>query len=177
MESIAGELHLGDLSFAPHQDPRFHPGKCARVQVGEEYLGVIGEIHPLVRENYRLPDTPVVMGELELDILVEHFSRLYEVEPLPSQPPVLEDLAIVVDERVPASGIADVIRETAGELLADLQLFDVYQGDQVGEGKKSLAYNLVYQHPRKTLTDKEVAAIRERIIKNLDKEFSAYLRR
>lgn len=177
VESIAGELHLGELAFTPHQDPRFHPGKCARVQVGEEYLGVIGEIHPLVRENYRLPDTPVVMGEFELDILVDHFSRLHEVKPLPSQPPVLEDLAIVVDEQVPASRIADMIRETAGDLLADMQLFDVYQGDQVGEGKKSLAYNLVYQHPRKTLTDQEVAAIRERIIKNLDKEFSAYLRR
>jgi phenylalanyl-tRNA synthetase beta chain len=107
---------------------------------------------------------------------VDLVSERYNVEPIPEQPPVLEDLAIVVGEEVPAVEVADLIRQTAGEILTDIRLFDVYRGAQIGENEKSLAYNLVYQHPERTLTDEEVRKVRESILYRLDKELDAHLR-
>jgi phenylalanyl-tRNA synthetase beta chain len=177
LESVFEELHLDQVQFTPAEDPRFHPGKCARVLAGEQELGVLGEIHPLVKENYSLPDTPLVMGEFRLDPLLSLVDPLYELEPIPNQPPVLEDLAVVVDEDLSAAEIAGLIREAAGELLSGVRLFDVYHGEQVEEGKKSLAYNLVYQHPERTLTDEDVHELREHILERLEEEVGGYLRR
>lgn len=177
LESVLADLHLTEVRFEAVERPRYHPGKCARVMVDGEAWGVMGEVHPLVRENYQLPESPLVMGEFELEMLLEKVSPLYDLELIPNQPPVLEDLALVVEENQPARQVADVIREAAGELLTDVRLFDVYQGDQLEEGKKSLAYNLVYQHPERTLTDQEVAEIREKVIQEVGEKLGAQLRK
>ena len=177
LEAVLAELHLEEVRFEPAADPRFHPGKCAQVLAADCPLGVLGEIHPLVKENYSLPSTPLVMGEFQLDPLRDLVDPLYELRPIPDQPPVLEDLAVVVDEELSAAEVAEWIRKAGGELLSAVRLFDVYHGEQVEEGKKSLAYNLVYQHPEKTLTDEEVHEIRERILERLEEEAGAYLRR
>jgi phenylalanyl-tRNA synthetase beta chain len=129
-----------------------------------------------VKSNYKLAKTPLAAAVLDLDILLEDIDDLYDVQPIPDQPPVLEDLALVVDDHVPAEAVQSLIIEAGGDTLTDIRLFDVYRGDQLGEGKKSLAYSLVYQHPDKTLTDKEVAAIRGVIVKRLEKELGAQLR-
>ena len=176
VESVLARLHLEEAVYEPADDPRFHPGKCARVTVGGKELGVMGEIHPLVRENYQLPDWPLALADFDLTVLVDQVSELYRIRAIPDQPPVLEDLAIVVDQSLAAERIVSLIREAAGPLLVDLRLFDVYQGDQIGEGKKSLAYNLVYQHPRRTLTDEQVAEIREKIVERLEADLDAHLR-
>jgi phenylalanyl-tRNA synthetase beta chain len=89
---------------------------------------------------------------------------------------VLEDLAVVVDEALPAEQVAGAIRLAGGKTVIDLRLFDVYRGDQVGEGKKSLAYSLTYQDPERTLTDAEAAKVRQRIVRHLEQEFGAKLR-
>jgi len=98
------------------------------------------------------------------------------VETVPSFPPVLEDLAVIVDETVPAEQVEETIRRAGGKTLAKLRLFDVYSGEQVGEKKKSLAYSLTYLSADKTLTDDEVFKIRQRIIHMLEKEHGARLR-
>lgn len=177
IEAVYEELHLEEAVFEPASDPRFHPGKCARISVDGLVLGLMGEIHPLVKENYSLPDAPLFMGEFRLDPLLGLVNPLYDLEPIPSQPPILEDLAVVVDEEISAARVAGVIEEAGGELLSGVHLFDVYHGEQVGERKKSLAYNLVYQHPERTLTDQEVHQVRKRIVARLEEKLNAHLRR
>lgn len=136
----------------------------------------MGEIHPIVKDNYKLPGSPLIAAVLDLDILLNEVDDLFAVEAIPDQPPVLEDLALVVDDDLPADDVQSLILQTGGETLTEARLFDVYRGEQLGEGKKSLAYSLVYQHPEKTLTDNEVAAIRDKIVKRLEKELGAKLR-
>ncbi len=176
IEVMFGQLHIQGVRFERGEGVTYHPGKCALVLVGKEEVGLLGEIHPQVRDQYEFPETPLVAAELSVEGITSHVSKRYDVESIPAQPPVLEDLAIVVEEDIPAVAIADLIRQTAGDILAEVRLFDVYRGDQIGEGKKSLAYNLVYQHPERTLTDEEVRKVRESILYRLEKELDAHLR-
>ena len=180
MKGVLNELFRGlrikGLHFEPGESPTYHSGKCALVSVNGGALGYMGELHPLVRERYDLPETPVVAAELDLEKILENIPDKYEVRPVPAYPPVLEDLAIIVDESIPAEGVLEVVKEAGGSTLVDVRLFDVYRGEQIGEGKKSLAYSLSYQAPDRTLTDEEVAKIRKRIVKRLDSELDAKLR-
>jgi phenylalanyl-tRNA synthetase beta chain len=139
-------------------------------------LGVIGELHPLVAREYDLEAAPVLAADLELSVLSEAFQDRYPVAPVPSYPAVLEDLAVVVDERVPAEEVQRLILETGGHLVEAVNLFDLYRGEQIGAGKKSLAYSLVYQAGDRTLTDEEVAEIRRKIITRLNEALGAELR-
>jgi phenylalanyl-tRNA synthetase beta chain len=176
LEGLFDALHIGEVSFSSDQAPSFHPGKCAKVEKGDNKIGLMGEINPLVMQNYKLPDSPLIAAILDVDPLLAEVDDLYDVEPIPDQPPILEDLALVVDEDIPAQSVQAMIEQTGGKMLTEVRLFDLYRGEQVGEGKKSLAYSLVYQHPEKTLTDKEVLAIRNKIVKRLEKELGAQLR-
>jgi phenylalanyl-tRNA synthetase beta chain len=99
-----------------------------------------------------------------------------DIQPVQIYPPVLEDLAIVVDEGLPAEQVEAVVWKAGGDLLIDVRLFDLYRGDQVGNDKKSLAYSLVYQAADRTLTDEEVGKIRARIVKKLGEMLGAVLR-
>jgi phenylalanyl-tRNA synthetase beta chain len=173
--TLMGELHL-KMDVEPIEHPTFHPGKCARVLVGDKQIGVFGELHPLVHKHYDFSSDPVLAAELNLDLLVSLIPDRYDMQPVPAYPPVLEDLALVVDEGIPAGRVADVIQQGGGRMVANITLFDVYRSEQIGKGKKSLAYSLTYQSPDKTLTDKDVAQIRQRIIRRLDQELNARLR-
>ncbi len=95
---------------------------------------------------------------------------------VPTLPPVLEDLAIVVDESVPAERVAELIRQTGGKVVTEVRLFDVYRDEKIGAGKKSLAYSLTYQAVNKTFSDKDVAGMRARILRRLEQELGAVLR-
>ncbi len=176
LDELLADLHISAVKYLPDEFPGFHPGKSARIEASGVAVGYIGEIHPQVKRNYRLQDRPLPAAILDIAALIKGVDQLFEVEPIPDQPPVLEDLALVVDGQVPAGDVEALIRQTGGKTLREVRLFDVYRGEQVGEGKKSLAYNLVYQHPEKTLTDKEVLAIRNKIVRRLEKELGAQLR-
>ena len=176
IEELFSTLHIQNVRYSPGQGPSFHPGKCARIEKNDQLLGVMGEINPIVKTNYKLPDDPVSAVILNLDLLLEEVDDLYNVDPIPDQPPILEDLALVVNEDIPAQDVQSMIEQTGGPTLIDVNLFDVYRGEQLGAGKKSLAYSLVYQHPEKTLTDKEVLSIRNKIVRRLEKELGAQLR-
>lgn len=176
---VTGLLHglgLRELRFAPAQHPSFHPGKSAKVMVGERQLGVFGELHPQVQAQYDLPVHSMQIATFNLLVVNELVPDRFDSEPVPAFPPVLEDLAIVVGESLPADQVSALIEQTGGKLLAAVSLFDVYRGEQIGAGKKSLAYQLTYQHPERTLTDEEVAKLRERIVKRLEQELGAILR-
>ncbi|NIM95098.1 MAG: phenylalanine--tRNA ligase subunit beta [Anaerolineales bacterium] len=176
IEGLLEGLKLNERRYVSADHPSFHPGKCARMVLGERTVGVFGEIHPLVHERYDFSEAPVLAAELDLDAILDLIPEEISLESVPSFPPILEDLAIVVDEDINAKDVEDLIRMAGGELLAEIRLFDLYQGEQIQEGKKSLAYSLVYQAPDRTLTDKEVAKVRDRIVSMLDKKLGAKLR-
>lgn len=176
LEMVFSGLHLEVVRYQTGEHPSFHPGKCAEVYCGEVKIGAFGELHPLVVENYDFPQTPLLAGDFDLGAIIAAVPALFDVVPIPNQPPVLEDLAVVIDEEVPAEKVAALIRQTGGKILTDLRLFDVYRGDQVKKGKKSLAYSLVYQHPDRTLTDKEVAKVRKSIVYRVERELGGKLR-
>lgn len=168
-------LHI-NVDFEPAEHPSFHPGKCAHIMAGERQLGVFGELHPLVHEHYDFSPAPVMAADINLDLLISITPVRYDMLPVPAYPPVLEDLAIVVDDNIPAARIAEVIKQGGGQVVTNITLFDVYHGEQIGKGKKSLAYSLTYQSAEKTLTDNDVAQVRQRIIHRLDQDLGARLR-
>ncbi|MEW6286881.1 MAG: phenylalanine--tRNA ligase subunit beta [Chloroflexota bacterium] len=175
IELLLSGLHYPDLSYAPTASvSHLHPGKAAEVRIGETVVGVFGELHPLVRDRYEAGNAPILLAEFDLDVL-RQTPPAYGIRAVPEVPPVLEDIAVIVDEAVPAAQVEALIRQTGGKMLANVKLFDVYRGEQIGAGKKSLAYSLTYQSDR-TLTDAEAAAIRKKIVKRLESEIGAKLR-
>ncbi len=176
LERTLEGLHIGSASYQPAQHPSFHPGKCARIQVGSTQIGVMGELHPLVTDQYDLLETPLLAADLNLSALMQAIPTLFSVVSTPNQPPILEDIAIIVDEAIPASEVEHLIRQTGGTTLTGVRLFDIYRGKQIGAGKKSLAYSLTYQSTDRTLTDKDAAQLRNKIVKRLANELGAQLR-
>ncbi len=176
IERVLGGLHIQNLHFETGAHPSFHPGKCAEVYAGEQRVGTMGELHPLVQGNYDLLETPLLAAEFDVAGLSAVMPRLFKVTSIPQQPPMLEDIALIVDENLPASQIEALIRQTGGATLTNVRLFDIYRGEQIGMGKKSLAYSLTYQDPQRTLTDKDATKLRKKIIKRLERELGAQLR-
>jgi phenylalanyl-tRNA synthetase beta chain len=176
LEALLDDLHIPAMHYEALENTCYHPGKCAGIRSGESVLGVFGELHPLVKERYAFLNPPVLAAELDLAALLAAVPARREAEIVPAYPPVLEDIAVIVDEEVPAEQVVEVIRQGAGKLLAGVRLFDIFRGEQIGAGKKSLAYNLTYQAPDRTLIDQDAAQIRQRIIKRLDQVLGAKLR-
>jgi phenylalanyl-tRNA synthetase beta chain len=176
VESLIEGLHIANVTYTPAAHPAFMPGRTAQLLINGQAAGWLGELHPAVREQYDLPAQAVLAADLDFEKLAAHVDELYPAAPVPEFPPVKEDLAVIVDEAVPAERVEAVIRASGGVLLAGLTLFDVYRGEQIGAGKKSLAYSLTYQAPDRTLTDAEVAKLRGRIVKRLQEELGATLR-
>jgi phenylalanyl-tRNA synthetase beta chain len=152
--------------FEPGQRPFLHPGRSASVVTldGRE-LGFAGEVHPAVLADWDL-DAGVAF-EIDADLLAELAPKAAAYRDVTSFPAVLQDIAVVVPEELPAAEVEGAVRAGGGELLAELRLFDVYRGEQVGEGEKSLALRLEFRAPDRTLTDEDVAALRGTIEERL----------
>ena len=175
-EALAVRLGLADVRWERGDHPALHPGRTARLLVGGVEAGVLGELHPTVRAAFDLPNQPVVVMELDLEVLLAGWGAAAEMAGISTQPPVYEDLALIVDEAVPAAQVAALIRQSGGKLLTDVRLFDVYRGGQIAAGKKSLAYALTYQAPDRTLTDEDTKKLRGKIVGRLERELGATLR-
>ena len=144
----------------------FHPGRCARVAMADGTLvGHVGELHPKVVAALGLP-ARTVGGELDLDVLTVASEATVQARTLTTFPMAQSDVAVVVDESVPADAVQRSLRDGAGPDLEALTLFDVYRGDQVGEGRKSLAYRLTFRAPDRTLTTDEVSALRDTALRS-----------
>jgi len=166
---------LSNIKFVPGTHPSFHPGRTAKIMFGEEEIGVIGEIHPTVAQNYEL-NTRVLMGELNFEKLMKFAYTKRRYTSLPKYPAVTRDLAIVIDKKILASRIEEVIRQNAGCLLEKIELFDIYEGNQIPEGYKSMAYSLSFRAPDRTLKDEEVNDLQKRIVDGLANTLNARLR-
>lgn len=176
IESLLHALHIEDYSYERASHTSFHPGRSADVLIRGNSIGTFGEIHPKVAQRFKLTDTPVIYAELKVAPLVRYYQRLHDVQPLPTTPAVLEDIALIVDANITNAEVEDVIRKAGGRLLKDVVLFDVYMGNPIPAGKKSLAYALTYQDDEKTLTDKNAAKIRKKIIGAATNRLKAELR-
>jgi phenylalanyl-tRNA synthetase beta chain len=176
VEGLVEGLHIRDARYERAQHNSFHPGRSAALLVGEQHIGVFGQLHPAVAANFDLTDTPVFAAEFDLDGLLDAVDSLYKVRPLPMTPPVLQDIALVVKSDVPAAKVEAAIWLAGRELLKAVRLFDVYEGESIPDGHKSLAYNLTYQTDERTLNDKEVAKVHEKIVKYVERELGAKLR-
>ncbi|MDO5454082.1 MAG: phenylalanine--tRNA ligase subunit beta [Corynebacterium sp.] len=141
------ELEVENADVLP-----WHPGRCAALKVGGEVVGYAGELHPQVLESLGLPERTCAM-EIDVDALPP--TELLPAPVLSAYPALHQDIALVVDEAVPAEDVRAAIEEGAGDLLEVVELFDVFRGDQVGEGKKSLAFQLLFRAADRTLTDEE----------------------
>jgi phenylalanyl-tRNA synthetase beta chain len=176
IESLLGGLHITNATFVASNNALFHPGRGAQVQVGDWVIGELGELHPVIREKFDLPAQTVLVGEFDLDALFARLPASYKTAALSRFPGVAQDLALIVDENVPAERVHALIVQTGGALLQRATLFDVYRGDQIAQGKKSLAYALVFQAADRTLSDADATKVREKIVARLKREIGAEVR-
>ncbi|MGQ9598320.1 MAG: phenylalanine--tRNA ligase subunit beta [Anaerolineae bacterium] len=176
VETLLERLHVTGASYESVDHPTFQPGRTACLRFQGEEIGLLGEIHPKVREAFDLPERRVAAADLDLEALLSQVPSGWLVEPLSVYPAVLQDLAVVVAEEVPAARVRDLIIEAGGFLLKEVRLFDVYRGEPVPSGKKSLAYALTFQAPDKTLHETIVAKQVQRIVQRLRQEVGAELR-
>jgi len=167
LEALAGQLGV-ELGFEAATQPFLHPGKAAQVTVAGEPTGWIGELHPLVGREWDLD--AAVACELDLAPLVAAAGAGEEsFEDVTTFPAVVQDLAVVVPEDVPAATVRKAVLTGGGELLRAARIFDLFAGEQLGEGRKSLALRLEFRAPDRTLTDDEVAELRGSIAAELEK--------
>ncbi len=156
-------------------DPSFHPGRCADILKDGEKIGVLGQVHPEIAEGYGI-DRPVYAAELEFKRISQLVDTEKKYEPLPKYPAMVRDFALVVTEATKAGDLEKAIRNTAGDLLESVKLFDVYRGVPVPPGCKSLAFSLTYRSKARTLTDAEVNDINTKVLAALRDSFNAVLR-
>ena len=176
IETLLHELRITDVKYVACTDnDSYHPGRCAKVYAGETYLGVFGQIHPLVAANYGM-DTEVYTAELSFDAMYEKRGDIPVYQPLPKFPAVTRDIAVVCDEAVTVGALEESIRRGAKGLLKEVSLFDIYRGPGVAIGKKSVAFNLVLRADDRSLTGEEADEDVQSILAALKADHNAVLR-
>jgi phenylalanyl-tRNA synthetase beta chain len=174
LDALFARLGVVDVEYqavAPHG---FHPGRTAQILIGGEVAGLLGELHPQLAKKHDL-SRPVAF-QLDVERLFAAIEGPLVYQPIPRVPAVTRDLAVVVDEAVPAGLLEEGIWQAGGELVESVVLFDVFAGEQIGVGKKNVAFSLAYRAADRTLTDEEVSAVHERVICHLEETFGAKLR-
>ena len=176
LEAIFANLRMPKASYTAVKDnPSYHPGRCAMVSINGVELGYIGQVHPLVAQNYGM-DGEVYCAEI-------NFTKLFDLQlpdatyvPLPKYPGVTRDLALVCDEAVTVAQVEDVITASAGKLLRGVKLFDIYRGTGIADGKKSLAFSLELRADDRTLTDADSEGVINKVLDALKTKLDAVLR-
>jgi phenylalanyl-tRNA synthetase beta chain len=176
IEAILKDIRAENATFEAVKDnPSYHPGRCARVLVGGKEVGVFGQIHPLVAQNYGV-DEALYCAELSFDALFAVQGADPEYHPLPKFPNVTRDIAVVCEEDITVGALETAIRKGAKGLLKEVSLFDVYRGANIPEGKKSVAFNLVLRADDRSLTSEEADADVKSILETLAHDCGAVLR-
>ena len=176
VETILESIRAEKVTFvAESGNPSYHPGRCAKVYVNGAEIGVLGQIHPLVAANYGV-DTELYCAELSFDALFGARGADPEYQPLPKFPAVTRDIAVLVDTAVTVGALEECILGAAKGLLKEVKLFDIYNGANLPEGKKSVAFNLVLRADDRSLTAQEADDEVKAVLEALEKEFGAALR-
>ncbi len=174
IEAICATLG-GHTQYERSAEPYLHPGRQALVKANNKECAVFGQVHPTVASSYGI-DCPVFVAEIKLDVLLSIEKRKTVYKPLPKFPAVERDFAVLVDADVPVGTLEKAISSGAGRLLEKIKLFDIYQGAQIPEGKKSVAFNVFLRSADSTLTDTEIEEASNKIIKKLE-QIGAELRK
>ena len=176
IEAIFAGLRIRKAEYtAEKSNPSYHPGRCASITVDGVCVGVMGQVHPLVLNNYGM-DCEVYCAELNLSALMELRLPDPTYTPLPKYPAVMRDLALVCDEAVTVAQAEGVITDAAGKLLRSVKLFDIYRGTGVPEGKKSMAFSLELRSDERTLTDADSEGVMSKVLAALKEKLNAVLR-
>lgn len=176
VENIIDGLGISKAKYVREsENPSYHPGKTATLMVRNKKVGVFGEVHPDVTENYGI-NVNCYVAELDLDSLFEASTTVKAYKPLPKFPAVTRDIALLCDDAILVAEIEETIRKAGGNLVEKVQLFDIYKGAQIPEGKKSIAYAIAYRDEKKTLEDKDISKVHDKILKALEHKLGAVLR-
>lgn len=175
VENLLDTLAIREYDVdAKSDDPTFHPGRCAVLSKDGEEFGIIGEVHPLVCANYGI-NTRVYVGKLKLRKLFAMMDTQRSYVPMPKFPASTRDLALLCDDALPVMTMEKAIKAAAGKILEKIELFDVYKGSQIAQGKKSVAFNISMRASDRTLNDEEVNGAMSKILKALE-ELGAQIR-
>ena len=169
------ELCGAKVTYERSDEPYLHPGRAAKAVMGDKTVAVFGEVHPNTAEKYDLSNKTYV-AEVYLDMLASSETPLVIYSPLPKFPAVSRDLALLCESTVPVGDLLDIITKAGGKLLENVSIFDIYEGAQIPEGKKSVAFNLTLRSAEATLTDEQIETVMNKVIKKLS-DFGAELRR
>ena len=176
LEAVFAGLRVEKTAYvADKTNPSYHPGRCAKVFVGGEEVGVIGQVHPAVAKNYGL-DMEVYCCEVSFAKILNHLLPEVTYTPLPKYQSANRDLSILCDEAVTVAEVEQVIEANAGKLLRNIKLFDIYRGTGVPEGKKSMAFSLELRADDRTLTDNDSEAVISKVLAALKDQLNATLR-
>jgi phenylalanyl-tRNA synthetase beta chain len=177
VESVLDAFRLTDVEWKGSIHPALHPGRAATIAVGEERIGVVGELHPQLANDLGFEGVRVAVAELNLErIIALADARKADPVKVARFLPVEQDFAIIVDRAIAASAVEEALRRNAGPLLTGLTLFDVFEGPQIGEDKRSLAYRLTFTAPDRALTDAELTKVRKKIERGIQTQVQGSLR-
>jgi len=175
VESLLGRLNIHDMEFFPVNLSYIHPQKGACVKINKEDIGYLGELSPAAAEGFDLKEKLYVF-ELSFDKIITKAVTEKKYTHLPKYPSIYRDIAIVLDNNIKSDDVYRIIRDTDNSILKEIILFDYYEGKQIPDGKKSLAYSLVYRTDERTLTEEDINPIHEKVIANLRDKLGAVLR-
>ena len=177
IESVLDVFAVADVTFKPTQQSWLHPRSATVIEASGQTIGFMGEAHPTLADRYEIEGPPVQLAELDIEVLGSLRGPRAAFSALPKHPPSQRDLSLFVDQDVAAADILAAIRgANAAVPLEDLSLFDVYEGEGVPEGKKSLAVKMTFRSPDRTLTDQDVEGAQTTIIEALENRFNAQIR-
>lgn len=176
VENLLDTVGIHDYEFAACRDnPTFHGGRCASVSAKGKNLGIIGQIHPAVCTSFKI-DAEGFAAFIDFEVIAELFDMSKHYKPLPKFPAVTRDIAVTVNKDVEVGEIVKIIKAQKSEIIEDYKLFDIYEGIQVGHGKKSVAFSITFRGADKTLTDDDVNPVTDKILKELEEKLGAQLR-
>ena len=160
---------------AESENPTYHPGRCAKILVGDTVVGILGQIHPLTQENYGF-DKAVYAAELDFDAIFSMMATEKMYKPLPKFPATTRDFSFVCDEALEVGKIEKVMKDAGGKLVEDIALFDIYRGIQVGKNRKSVSFRVTLRAADRTLTVEEAEKVSGKILAALEKQLGIVLR-
>ncbi|NLO47015.1 MAG: phenylalanine--tRNA ligase subunit beta [Clostridiales bacterium] len=176
IEAVLDSLRVIDPTFRAESGQfAYHPGRCAKLYVEDDCLGIFGQIHPQTAENFGI-DHPVYAAELDFDHIFRYRAKETLYTPLPRYPAVLRDIAVTCDINITVASLSACIKEAGGSLLQQVSFFDVYTGPPVPVGKKSVAFSLAFRSSSQSLSDKDIAPLMTNILDCLKEKLNAQLR-
>ncbi len=179
LESLFGEVKISHYSFSPSSEPFLQKGQSADIFVSDSCVGYVGVLGPDMAEKLDLKKQKpeIVVFELNLDLLLTFIPDVMQYTDIPKYPPVERDIAIVVDETIPSSRIQEIIRAYPSQFIEDVSVFDYFKGGNIPEGKKSIAFNIIYRSKDRTLRDEEVEELHLSLVDHIIQQTGGELRK